>query len=115
MQPQLFPSARRERMLSYWSRLPERVRSHWILGENHRTGIAGVVVTSLLVLWYALHFGHLTSEVHRGYGDSAFDIGLYDQGVWLLSRFHAPFVTLMGRNLFGDHTQFSLLALVPLY
>jgi uncharacterized membrane protein len=40
---------------------------------------------------------------------------LYDQGVWLLSQGKAPFVTLMGRNLFGDHTSFILLPLVPLY
>ncbi|HET9728137.1 MAG TPA: DUF2079 domain-containing protein, partial [Acidimicrobiia bacterium] len=69
----------------------------------------------LMVGAYWLWFAHLTGSIHRGYGDSAFDLGLYDQGVWLLSRFHAPFVTLMGRNLFGDHTQFSLLALVPFY
>jgi uncharacterized membrane protein len=42
-------------------------------------------------------------------------MGIYDQGVWLLSRFHAPFVTVMGRNLFGDHTSFVLLLAVPLY
>ena len=42
-------------------------------------------------------------------------MGIFDQGVWLLSRFHAPFVTVMGRNLFGDHTSFILLLAVPLY
>ena len=41
--------------------------------------------------------------------------GLYDQGVWLMSRFEAPFVTLMGRNLMGDHSSFILAGLVPLY
>ena len=86
----------------------------WLLGD-WLWGSFGVALTAVMVLWYFLHFGHLTSDVHRGYGDSAFDIGLYDQGVWLLSHFHAPYVTLMGRNLFGDHTQFSLLAMVPLY
>ena len=40
-------------------------------------------------------------------------MGIFDQGVWLLSRFHAPFVTVMGRNLFGDHTSFILLLAVP--
>jgi uncharacterized membrane protein len=42
-------------------------------------------------------------------------MGIFDQGVWLLSRFHTPFVTVMGRNLFGDHTSFVLLLAVPLY
>ena len=86
-----------------------------IFGDHRVWGVLGVAVTGFAMTWYFLHFADLTTDIHRGYGDSAFDIGLYDQGVWLLSRFHAPYVTLMGRNLFGDHTQFSLLAMVPLY
>src|SRR5262249_20523369 len=70
---------------------------------------------ALIVLWYFLWSARLSVEIHQGYGTSAFDVGLYDQGLWLLSRFKAPFVTLMGRNLFGDHTSFTLLFLVPLY
>ncbi len=88
---------------------------HWIFGRDPVWGVTGVAVTAFFMLYYFVHFGHLTSDVHRGYGDSAFDIGLYDQGLWLLSRFHAPYVTEMGRNLFGDHTQFLLLFLVPFY
>jgi uncharacterized membrane protein len=88
---------------------------HWIFGGDWLWGCVGIGLSAAMVFWYFWHFGHATSDIHRGYGDSAFDIGLYDQGVWLLSRFHAPYVTLMGRNLFGDHTQFSLLVLVPLY
>ncbi|NCU86356.1 MAG: DUF2079 domain-containing protein, partial [Actinobacteria bacterium] len=57
----------------------------------------------------------LSIEMHRGLNTSAYDFGLYDQGIWLLSRFNNPFVTLMGRNLFGDHTSFILLFLVPFY
>ena len=59
--------------------------------------------------------GTKTVEIHRGLGTSAYDFGLYDQGIWLLSRFESPFVTLMGRNLFGDHSSFILLFLVPFY
>lgn len=54
-------------------------------------------------------------RMHAGLGTFSYDVGLYDQGLWLLSRFEAPYVTLMGRNLFGDHTSFILLPLVPLY
>lgn len=63
----------------------------------------------------ALYLGALSIEIHRGLNTSAYDFGLYDQGIWLISRFKNPFVTLMGRNLFGDHTSFILLALVPFY
>jgi uncharacterized membrane protein len=68
-----------------------------------------------LVAGYTSYFTRTTLDVHHGLGTSAYDFGLYDQGVWLLSRFRSPFVTLMGRNLFGDHTSFVLVLLVPLY
>jgi uncharacterized membrane protein len=76
---------------------------------------AKYIPVALLVLWYFSWSARLSVSIHQGYGTSAFDIGLYDQGLWLLSHFKAPFVTLMGRNLFGDHTSFTLLLLVPLY
>jgi uncharacterized membrane protein len=68
-----------------------------------------------LVVAYALRFSLLSVSVYDGYGDPPFDMALFDQGIWLLSRFHAPFVTVMGRDLFGDHTAFILLLVVPLY
>jgi uncharacterized membrane protein len=72
----------------------------------------GLVAIITAHTWY---FTRTTLDIHHGLGTSAYDYGLYDQGVWLLSRFEAPFVTLMGRNLFGDHTSFILLLLVPVY
>ena len=62
--------------------------------------------------WY---FTKRSLDIHHSLGTSSYDSGLYDQGIWLLSRFDAPFVTLMGRNLLGDHSSFVLLLLVPLY
>jgi uncharacterized membrane protein len=70
---------------------------------------------ALLIGAYAVTFSLLSVAVQDGYGTPGFDMGIFDQGVWLLSRFHAPFVTVMGRNLFGDHTSFILLLAVPLY
>ena len=72
-------------------------------------GLVGVVAL------YVVYFTDLSLDIHHGLGTSSYDSGLYDQGLWLMSRFDAPFVTLMGRNLFGDHTSFILLLLVPFY
>ena len=77
--------------------------------------VAPHLPVAVLVAGYALYFGQLSVAVHDGYGTPGYDMGIFDQGVWLLSRFHAPFVTVMGRNLFGDHTSFVLLLAVPLY
>jgi uncharacterized membrane protein len=69
----------------------------------------------VLAAAYAWYFARLSVAVQDGYGTFGFDMGIFDQGVWLLSRLHAPFVTVMGRDLFGDHTSFILLLAVPLY
>ena len=71
-----------------------------------------VIGATVAYIWL---FSYWTMRNHDGFGTWAFDLGLYDQGVWLLSRFKRPFVTLMGRHLFGDHTSFILLPLVPFY
>ena len=37
-------------------------------------------------------------------------LGIFDQGVWLLSRLKDPFVTIRGLPLFGDHASYRLSA-----
>ena len=73
--------------------------------------ITAFTLSAAYTVWLAVR----TTRDHFGLGTSAYDFGLYDQGIWLLSQGKAPFVTLMGRNLFGDHTSFILAPLVPLY
>jgi uncharacterized membrane protein len=68
-----------------------------------------------LIGFYIAHFAWLSVSSQRAFETGAFDVGIFDQGTWLLSRFEEPFVTLNGRNLFGDHMSLVLLPLVPLY
>lgn len=75
----------------------------------------GLWVVLGLVALYTWYFTRTTLESHHGLGTASYDFGLYDQGTWLLSRFEAPFVTLMGRNLLGDHSSFVMFLVVPLY
>lgn len=82
--------------------------------ETRRVSVWALAVGVAAVAWCAWIATQLV-RMHLGLGTFSYDVGLYDQGLWLLSRFDAPFVTLMGRNLFGDHTSFILLPLVPLY
>jgi uncharacterized membrane protein len=79
-----------------------------------KTTVWHAVAISLTVL-YTVWLAERTTRNHFGLGTSAYDFGLFDQGIWLISQGKSPFVTLMGRNLFGDHTSFILLPLVPLY
>jgi uncharacterized membrane protein len=73
-----------------------------------------VFLAGAVVIW-TWYFTTRSLDIHHALGTATYDSALYDQGMWLLSRFDAPFVTLMGRNLFGDHSSFVLLFLVPLY
>ncbi len=73
------------------------------------------VPVAAAIVFYFVRFALLSVQVQDGYGAPGYDMGIFDQGVWLLSRFHAPFVTVMGRNLFGDHTCFVMVLAVPLY
>ena len=72
-----------------------------------------ILVASVTV--YVWYFTKRSLDIHHALGTSSYDSALYDQGMWLLSQFKAPFSTLMGRNMFGDHASFILLLLVPFY
>lgn len=44
-----------------------------------------------------------------------FDLAIFDQAAWLISRGQTPFVTVRGVHLLGDHFSVVLYALAPLY
>jgi len=69
----------------------------------------------LSVLAYFLVFGYLTWSHHGNFGTFGFDMGIHDQGIWLLSRFQEPFVTVRGLDYFGHHANLSTIFLVPFY
>lgn len=68
-----------------------------------------------LMLLFFVYFTRLALRLHYGYATSGFDLGIMDQGTWLLSRFKVPYSTVNGHHMFGDHSSFILIALAPLY
>jgi uncharacterized membrane protein len=48
-------------------------------------------------------------------GGGGYDFSIHDQGLWLLSRAHNPFVTISGTQYFADHLPFLMVLFVPLY
>ncbi|HEX7095786.1 MAG TPA: DUF2079 domain-containing protein [Acidimicrobiales bacterium] len=72
-------------------------------------------VVALLALVYVVVFGWLTWQQHRNYGTFGFDMGIHDQGIWLLSRFEDPYVTVVGRNYLGHHLNLVAFLYVPFY
>ncbi|MDF2739229.1 MAG: hypothetical protein K0S88_595 [Actinomycetia bacterium] len=74
----------------------------------------GVLLGGMIALFVGT-FVWLTWLTHARFGTFGFDLGIFDQGVWLLSRFQDPFVTIRGLPLFGDHASYILLLVAPLY
>ncbi|HVQ13735.1 MAG TPA: DUF2079 domain-containing protein [Vicinamibacterales bacterium] len=53
---------------------------------------------------------------HWRFESSAYDLGIFDQVVWLLSRFEAPVSSITNhQNIFGDHFHPIIALWVPLY
>jgi uncharacterized membrane protein len=64
---------------------------------------------------FVVAFTRATWAMHQRFGTYGFDLGIYDQGVWLLSRPRSPFVTVRGLDLFGQHASYILVLVAPLY
>jgi uncharacterized membrane protein len=82
----------------------------WLTRRDPVRWILGIT----LAVW-SVTFIVLGAMRHDHFGTFGFDLGIYDQGVWLLSRFRDPFVTVRGLELFGHHMNAILLLLVPGY
>lgn len=68
----------------------------------------------MVVVWSAT-FIYLGWMRHARFSTYGFDLGIYDQGVWLLSQLKDPFVTVRGLELFGHHVNPILVAIAPFY
>ena len=75
---------------------------------------ANIAMASIVAVWVGW-FGYLALHRFHGIGFGSFDLGIFDQGLWLLSTFQEPFVTLRGLHLFADHASYIMFLLVPTY
>jgi uncharacterized membrane protein len=74
------------------------------------------VALGLAVAVFVVAFTRATWTMHERFGTYGFDLGIYDQGTWLLSRLSwRPFVTIRGLDLFGQHASYILVLVAPLY
>ncbi len=83
------------------------------LGRS-RLDLPRLVLGAMVVAW-SVTFIVLGSMRHDRFGTFGFDLGIYDQGVWLTSRLHDPFVTVRGIDLYGHHFNVVFLLLAPFY
>jgi len=69
---------------------------------------------AMITVW-SMTFIILGWQRHTRFATFGFDLGVYDQSVWLLSQFKDPFMTLRGLELFGFHMNLILLLIAPFY
>ena len=60
-------------------------------------------------------FGALGVQNHRNFGTWSYDMAIYDQATWLLSRGGDTFMSVRGLDVWGHHVNPILYLLVPFY
>jgi uncharacterized membrane protein len=83
--------------------------------EAEKRALRPTTVLIFMAVAWATVFIRLCWLRQDRFGTFGFDLGIYDQGIWLLSRFKDPFVTVRGLELFGHHMNIVLLVFVPFY
>jgi uncharacterized membrane protein len=72
-------------------------------------------LTAAGALLFALVFGKLGVQHQRNFGTWSYDMGIYDQGFWLVSRGGQSFMTVRGMEFWGHHLNLIVVAFVPFY
>jgi uncharacterized membrane protein len=73
------------------------------------------LLLGLTVTVFVAAFVGATWTAHARFATYGFDLGIYDQGTWLLSRPRAPFVTVRGLDLLGQQAAYIMVLVAPLY
>ena len=68
----------------------------------------------MTVAWVVL-FGRLAVQNHRNFGTWSYDMGIYDQGFWLVSQGGSTFMTVRGLDFWGHHLNLIAFAFTPFY
>lgn len=102
---------------SLLARAEARAQTGWKSAlARHFTGPACAwTILCLAIALYCAAVGAYVVLDHNSYRTGAFDLGIFDQSLWLVSHGHNPFVTVRGLHRFGDHVEFILYALAPAY
>ncbi len=74
-----------------------------------RRFVAGVGAVASLLFFFCAAFRHAVFQ------STAFDLAIFDQALWQLSRGEGARVSLLGMNIFSDHGAFILCPLSLLY
>ena len=72
------------------------------------------ILVALIVVWVIV-FGSLVVLRQNRFASFGFDMGIFDQAVWLISHNHGLFITVRGLQLWGHHAEPGLYLFAPFY
>ncbi|HUI04159.1 MAG TPA: DUF2079 domain-containing protein [Acidimicrobiales bacterium] len=73
------------------------------------------LVLAAMVLTYSAVFGWLTWLQQANFGTFDYDMGIFDQEIWLSAHHLDPFVTIRGLDMWANHVNPIIYLLVPFY
>jgi uncharacterized membrane protein len=74
-----------------------------------------MLLTLAGVVAFTIVFGRLGVIHHQNFGSFSYDMGIYDQGFWLVSRGGQSFVTVRGLEFWGHHVNLVVVLFAPFY
>ena len=70
---------------------------------------------SVVTLAWVTLFGGLAVQSHHNFGTWSYDMGIYDQGLWLVAQGGSTFMTVRGLDFWGHHLNVIAFAFAPFY
>jgi uncharacterized membrane protein len=90
-----------------------RLRDRFLHQVGSMHAAAWLVLVGVVV--WAWLFGSLGVQNHRNFGTWSYDMGIYDQALWLVSRGGDAFMSVRGLEVWGHHVNLIAYAFVPFY
>ncbi|WP_117000456.1 DUF2079 domain-containing protein [Desertimonas flava] len=84
-----------------------------ILRETSSPLCLGLTLAGIVL--YTGIFATLSIRNYHNYGNWAFDLAIYDQAFWLVSRFGDTFMSVRGMDVWGHHVTLVALVFAPFY
>jgi uncharacterized membrane protein len=73
------------------------------------------LIAFLIILSFSLIYSLMSIRIHHQFQTFGWDLGVFDQGIWLWSKFKFPYTTFHEMWWLGDHFHLALIFLVPFY
>jgi uncharacterized membrane protein len=88
---------------------PDSLSMQTTSSKSHRWSVTALMMASAALLFVASSLRHIL------FRSGAFDLGFFDQAVWLISRGRVPISSILGIHVLSDHAAFILYPIALLY